>query len=189
MASDPELMARAKAGDTDAFAVLVERYRRRLCAFFYRLCQDREEASDAAQETLVRLWLARERYRPTARFTTYLYSIAWHHWLNRVRAMKSRPPVVPLEEQLGPAGCGLLTRMLERAEPAEDAVLRRYRTQRIRGAIAGLPEKRRIVFVLSHFEGLRYAEIAEVLQIPVGTVKSRMHHAVARLQEQLEEEI
>ena len=185
MPSDAELMAQVRSGDTEAFAALVERHRPRLCAFFYRLCRDREEAGDAAQETLVRLWLARDGYEARAKFTTYLYRIAWNHWLNRLRAMKSRPRVTPLEEQLGEGGKRLLRQMLLRARPTEDAVLRRYRMQRIRSAIARLPQRQRIVFVLSHFEGLRYAEISEVLGIPVGTVKSRMHHAVARLRELL----
>ncbi len=188
MPSDRELMAQVKAGDTEAVAALVERHRPRLESFFCRLCRDREEAADAAQETLVRLWLARDSYQPRAKFTTYLYTIAWNHWLNRLRAMRSRPRVTPLEEQLGEGGRRLLAQMLARAEPAEDVALRRYRMQRIRRAIARLPRKQHVVFVLSHYEGLRYAEIAEVLGIPVGTVKSRMHHAVARLRELLDRE-
>lgn len=188
MHSDAELMAQVRDGDMEAFSMLVDRHRPRLHNFFYRLCWDREEAADAAQETLVRLWLARQRYEPRASFTTYLYAIAWNHWLNRLRAMKRRPRVTPLEDQLGRGGRRLLRQMLARAEPAEDAVMRRYRMQRIRGAIRQLPDRQHVVFVLSHYEGLRYAEIAEVLGIPVGTVKSRMHHAVARLRELLDKE-
>lgn len=181
MQSDCDLMVQTSAGDLRAFETLVERHRDRLQGFLYRLCWNWEEASDCAQETFVRLWLARRNYRPQAKFTTYLYTIARRCWLDRTRRRRCRPQTISLEEQIGAGAQSLMRRMIEHAESPENVVLRRYEMFRIRRAIGQLPEDQRLVFTLAHFEDVPYAEIAEILGIPVGTVKSRMHYAVTRL--------
>ena len=185
MSHDCELMIQVSGGDVAAFDVLFNRHRERVCNFIYRLCWDWEEAADCTQEAFTRLWLRRADYVPRSQFTTYLYTIARSCWLDHRRRRNSRPRTTPLEAQIGPAAERLLAQMIEQAEPTVQAVLRRYELHRIRQALAFLPESQRIVFILSHLEGLRYAQIAEILGIPVGTVKSRMHYAVARLRELL----
>ena len=179
IAGDPdiELMLLVKQGDEEAFGELMNRFRRPLTGFFYSLCWNHDTAQDYAQEVLVRLWLARERYQPIGNFKSYIYRIARNVWLQELRSMKCRPQPQYYEE-------------LDQAEDEVDIeklLIRRYVDRKIRLAVAGLPEHHRLVFVLSHFQGLKYWEIAEILEIPIGTVKSRMSNAVRKLREELTE--
>ena len=177
---DVELVLRVKQADEEAFDELVRRYRDLLTSFFYSLCWNIHTAQDCAQEVLVRLWLARERYEASAKLSTYIFRIARNHWLTVVRKRKCRPEPLYLAEMWQPEmDDGSLEKLL----------MRRYVDRRIKLAIASLPERYRLVFVLSHFQGMKYAEIAEVLEIPVGTVKSRMSAAVRMLKETICEEM
>jgi RNA polymerase sigma-70 factor (ECF subfamily) len=127
-------------------------------------------------------WLARERYEPRAPFTCYQYTIAKNLWLHERERRNHRPPPVSLEEGLSPLAREAAFRALA-AEPTlpEQVLFANERLFRIRQAIAKLPAEQRLVFTLSHLEGLRYAEIAEVLGVPLGTVKSRMNAAITKL--------
>jgi RNA polymerase sigma-70 factor (ECF subfamily) len=178
--TDIELMLRVRGGDLRAFQQLVERYREPLRRFFAALLADRSQADDCVQETFLRLWLLRDRYEPTGRFSTYLFQIGKHHLLNE-RRKASAMPVRPIE-----AGDQELWIAVE-GQP-EPLLLRQVQSARIRSAVEALPEIYRSVFQLSHFEGLKYAEIACRLQIPVGTVKSRMAEAMRRMRESLSED-
>ena len=173
---DVELMLRVKQGDEDAFGELMRRYRRRLASFFYSLCWNADTAQDWAQEVFVRLWLARGRYEASGRLKSYIFRIARNHWLTVLRKRKCRPEPMFLAEMWQP----------ETSESGlERLLIKRYEDRRIKSAIADLPEHYRLVFVLSHFQDMKYSEIAEVLEIPVGTVKSRMSSAVRKLREWL----
>jgi RNA polymerase sigma-70 factor (ECF subfamily) len=180
--NDPDiaLMLRVKDGDESAFEELEAKYRQPLMRFYYSLCWNAEAAKDYAQEVLVRLWLARNRYEPTGRFTVYLFKIARNYWFMVLRARKCRPEPLSLEESWEPSPdeTGL-----------ERLLIRRYMDRRIRQAVAELPEHYHMVFVLNHFQDMKYAEIAEVLEIPVGTVKSRMSAAVRILRDKLSNEM
>jgi RNA polymerase sigma-70 factor (ECF subfamily) len=184
---DIGLMCRARDGDVEAFTRLVGRHRERVEGFLYRLFWDREKAEDGAQEVFLRLWLARHRYQPRARFTTFLYQVAHNYWLNELRKARARPVEVSWNEKPDPDGGPGDPRGAPRLPPAPAAsephyqLFLRYRQWRIREAIARLPEPHRLVFVLGHLEGRRIAEMAEILGIPEGTVKSRMHTAVRLL--------
>lgn len=176
--NDPDigLMLRAKQGDEAAFEELCGKYRRQLTSFFYSLCWNHHTAEDCAQEAFLSVWLARHRYEPTARLSTYIYRIARNVWLSVLRARKCRPEPLYLEETWVPDA------------PEDDLgklLISRYRDRRIRQAVDSLPEHYRLVFVLSHFQEMKYSEIAEVLEIPIGTVKSRMSAAVRILREWL----
>lgn len=175
-AGDIELMLRARDGDLAAFRSLVERYREPLRRFFAALLADRSQADDCVQETFLRLWLLRDRYEPTGRFSTYLFQIGRHHLLNARRKYRAAP-IQPIEGELE-------LRAEADAEP-EPQLLRRQRDERIREAIEALPEHYRSVFLLHHDEGLTQTEIACRLHIPLGTVKSRMAEAVRRLRQNL----
>jgi len=189
MANTPEeedilWMQQARAGDMEAFARLLARHRRRVQNFLYRLFWDREKAEDGTQEVFVRLWMARTRYQERARFTTFLYQIAHNYWIDERRKAGARPQEVEL-----PSGAdeGLSNPALlapATTEP-QQCLFQRYRQRRIREAIAGLPDRYRAVFVLGHLEERRTAEIAAILGIPQGTVKSRMYAAVRMLRARL----
>jgi RNA polymerase sigma-70 factor, ECF subfamily len=167
--SDHELMRRFSAGDEEAFTSLVRRHQQSLMNFFRRLGVDGDCAEDCAQETFVRLFRYGRRYRPAAPFLVYLYQLARHSWVDWSRR-GARWKMSGLDGVEKPA--------------AREAVRIDDRLD-LAGAIVDLPEHLRWVLVLSVERGLSYAEIAGVLGIPLGTVKSRMFHGVRRLKEAL----
>jgi RNA polymerase sigma-70 factor, ECF subfamily len=175
--TDIELMLRARDNDTTAYRELMDRYRAPLRRYFASLLADPSQADDFVQETFLRLWLSRQRYEPTGRFSTYLFQIGKHYWLNQRKKFRPEIGMMTLDEAgstTGPATTQPLTMLLQR-----------HRAARIRKAIDALPVHYRAVFTLCHFEGLRYAEIAQRLAIPLGTVKSRMAQAVRLLRQAL----
>lgn len=167
--SDGELMDGARAGDQAAFAALVRRHQGPLLNFFRRLGAG-TDAEDLAQEVFVRLYRYRGRYVRSAKFTTFLYTLARHTWADHWRRAKRRERIQERAEEEGP-----------RADDA--AAARAGRALDAQQALALLPEKLRMVLVMSLYQGLKYSEIAEALRIPEGTVKSRVFLALRRLRE------
>src|SRR5947209_10092594 len=165
-------MCRAREGDMDAFSCLFGRHRERVEAFLFRLFWDREKAEDGAQEVFLRLWISRCRYQPRARFTTLLLQVAHNYWLDQLRKAGARPAEVELAEEQLSRGIGGVLRAPAATEPHHQLFVR-YRQWRIQQAIARLSEGHRAVFVLVHLEGRRLAEVAEIQEIRLGTVKSR----------------
>ena len=183
--TDTELMTQAKLDNHHAFGVLVERHGNWLKRLFYHLFWSWEEAEDGVQEVFLRVWLARQQYEPKARFKTYLFRVARNYWVNRSTRRRPKAALVSLEEEFGPRAARLLEELADQAPLPEEQVIRSYEVFCIRRAVDELPEKQRWVFILSHFGEMRYAEIAELLEIPEGTVKSRMAHALGHLRERL----
>jgi RNA polymerase sigma-70 factor (ECF subfamily) len=186
--SDTELMLLVKEGDYRAFDRLYERYRGPVQRFLFALTWDAQAAEDGLQEVFVGLFRSRADYVPTAKLSTYLFRIARNYYLAQRRRRRSAQEVslsCPGRDGSDPfAGI----RANEMVEP-EIRLMQAYRRWRIRRAIQSLPEGQQLVFVMAHFEGMKYAEIADVLNVPVGTVKSRMFTAVRSLQTLLKEEI
>ena len=174
--TDIQLMLRVRQGDLDAYRLLVQRYRKPIHRFLSSLLGDAPLADDATQETFLRLWLLRDRYEPLGKFSTYLFQIARHHALNVRKQMWTEARHCNAEENL-----------IADFDTPERAVLRDERDRKVRNAILALPPIYRAVFDLSHRDGLKYAEIANQLGIPIGTVKSRMAEAVRKLRKALEE--
>ncbi len=174
-ADDIELMRLAREDRPEAFGCLVRRHQRAVLNFFHRMGAH-TDADDLVQEAFVRLWRFRQRYRPTARFTTFLYTVARHVWLDSVRK-RTRFRLFAEKWKAD-------------AEPSHDGGLGRMRARLdVQSALGRLPAKLRDVVVLSIYQGLRYDEVAEVLEIPLGTVKSRMFLALNRLKEIFDEEV
>lgn len=184
---DLELMQRFQEGDVDAFTELYEAHLKGLLNFFFRLCWDRALAEDFAQETLLRIFKSAHRWEPTAKFTTYLYRIARNCWIDHCRLQSTRKERVSLNLRIGSdeKASELMTRLPDDIRPPEHESDRRELYAAIMKALDQLPDEQRMVFILSEIEDMRYQEIADVMEIPVGTVKSRMHTAVGRLQELL----
>jgi RNA polymerase sigma-70 factor (ECF subfamily) len=172
--SDADLMQRVRDGDLAAFEAVARRWRRPLERFFFPLTWNADDAEDCVQETLMRLWRARDRYEPCGKFSTYLFQIAKRYWINE-RARK-RVEVTPMESS--PALPGLTFRDYD--HPVGH-LLSRHRDARVQQAISRLPEAQRLALVLCHFEGMTQREAADVLEVPVGTVKSRTAAAFAEL--------
>jgi len=170
---DPDvlLMQQVGAGDEAAFASLVDRHQRPLLNFFARMGAT-TDGDDLVQETFVRLYRYRAQYRPAARFVTFLYHLARHVWADRGRKLGRQRRLVSAWE----AEC----RHHHAAVPPCDG-----RSLDIQAALDRLSPKLREVIVLNVYQGLRYQEVAEVLGIPLGTVKSRLNLALAALKESL----
>jgi RNA polymerase sigma-70 factor, ECF subfamily len=181
---DTELMELVRGGDIPAFDELYRRYQGPIKRFLFELTWDQDTAEDYLQEVFVRLFRARERYQPTGKFSTYLFQIAKNYYLERRRNGLRRPEQNLVSIDGDPFRN---IRANERVEP-ETHLMEAYRQWRIRRAIGSLPDGQRMVFVMSHFEGMKYVEIADILGIPMGTVKSRMSIAVSKLKSFLKED-
>lgn len=169
---DHKLMKLAGAGRKRAFSALVHRYQQPLLNFFVRLGAYIDKAEDLVQETFIRVYNYRDRYEPDARFTTFLYTLARHVWIDELRRVnrKRRFEVQVDGDPLGECGGHIKQTDLE---------------MDVQLALERLSEKLRIVVVLNIYQGLKYKEIAEVLDIPIGTVKSRMSIALNNIEEEL----
>ena len=181
-ARDAALMARVKGGDAAAFAELFDAYAPVLARFLYHLTWDREKAADGVQEVFLRLWRGARLWNDTGKFSTYLFQIAKNHWINEhaKESRRVRPLPAPGVSEADPAAS------VPDPRPGPDGEAERRETgEAVREAVAALPEKLHIAFVLGEYQGLKYAEIAEVLEIPVGTVKSRMAAAEKHLRQTL----
>jgi len=162
---DIQLMAQVKKGDKDAFRKIIQHHEVSLLNFFRRLGANIDSAEECVQETFIKLFNYRKKYKPTHKFTTFLYTLARHSWADSWRREK--------HQVLRMADCELRS-----VNP--NAVDSRLAVQE---AINNLSDKLRITMVLSVYQGLNYEEIAGVLKIPVGTVKSRMSLAFEQLRE------
>lgn len=184
---DLELMQRFQDGDVDAFTELYEAHLRGLLNFFFRLCWDRALAEDFAQETLLRVYKSAHRWEPNAKFTTYLYRIARNYWIDHCRLLSTQKENVSLNLRIGgdESAAELMDRLPDDIRPPEHDMDRMELYAAIMKALEQLPDEQRMVFVLSEIEDLKYQEISEIMEIPLGTVKSRMHTAVGKLQELL----
>ncbi|MCK6481275.1 MAG: sigma-70 family RNA polymerase sigma factor [Planctomycetes bacterium] len=187
-ADDVLLMERFRDGDRSALEALVDRHHASLVRYFFHQSRSWETAEDLAQETWVRIIRHRAHYQPTARFQTYLFSIARNLWIDRYRSQKAAPPTFSADREVGGEegeGVALATLLPgKEPEPSERASVHEE-AGRIREALEDLPEGLRQVFELGEIQGLKYTEVGSILDIPVGTVKSRMHAAIQRLRQAL----
>lgn len=178
-------MLAVQGGDIRAFEDLVLTFQRPLVSFFDRLLNNRGLAEEFAQEVFCRIYQYREDYEPRAAFQTYLYRVAKNLWIDHIRRKAHAPRTLSLDAPIGEEE-GTLEARVPAEGPAPSARLEAEELAvAIRAAVAGLPEKLRLVFVLGESQGMSYPEISEVLEIPVGTVKSRMHAAVLQLRASL----
>lgn len=170
---DFSLMAQVREGREDAFRRLVERHQRPLLNFFARMGAS-TAGEDLAQETFIRLWNYRIQYKPTAKFTTFLYTLARHAWLDFVRRqMRFRLFSDRYRDEMPASSDGGIGQMRKQID--------------MQAALDRLSPKLREVLVLAVHQGLAYDEISAILSIPVGTVKSRVFNALSILKEMYHE--
>lgn len=182
---DAALIERSRAGDVAAFEPLVEKYRQRVWRLAYNLLRDREEAWDVAQEAFIRAYQALPTFRGQSAFYTWLYRIVMNVAADRARARGARGRAFGTERVPEEDWERVLPDQ-SRTEESPDAVAARHeQRQKIMRALDALPEHHRRIVVLSDLQGLSYREIAETLDIPMGTVMSRLHNARKRLREAL----
>ncbi len=172
---DQTLVAQTLGGRPEAFGTLVERYDRAVYHLAYRTLRDQEEARDAAQEAFFKAYRSLRTFKPGAKFSTWLFAIAYHSCCDRLSRRKRYS-----NEELP-----------ERADPGagpENEAIANDEARRLRAAIAALPEKYRTVITLYHLQGRQYEEIAQVLGVPMGTVKTHLFRAKEQLRRILNEQ-
>jgi len=183
--SDEDLMARVAEDDDRAFSDLVRRFQGRVTNLISRVLNDRECADDLAQEVFVRVFVHRRNYRRGSRFSTWLFTIAANLAKNEIRRRVRRRNWFSLDALQD----ALKDNAIQLADPTEgrDVLMEREQLQEAMGrAIATVPEKYRLALVLRDIEGLPYEEIALVLNIPGGTVRSRINRARSMLKRKLQ---
>lgn len=183
MTSDEELVARATAGDQDAFSQLVTRWERPIYALAYRTLGREEEARDVVQDAFLRAYRGLKGFKGEAKFSSWLYRITLNlcrDWMRKER----RAPVAQVPEGTDPID--LADQQAAPIESVEDLVARREMSAAVQRAMADLPEEQRTAIMLKEYHGLTFQEIAEMLDCPLSTVKTRLYQGLTVLRRRLE---
>jgi RNA polymerase sigma-70 factor, ECF subfamily len=181
---DVRLMLAVRAGDASAFDALFRRWSAPLLRYLDRMVRDPASAEELVQETFLRLYRARERYEPEARFSTWLYTIATRLALNELRRPRHQNPHKSTDE-VDDDGATLV--LVHGGPRADDVAHARRVGESVEGALADLPERQRAALWLAAVEGLSYAEIAESLATSEKSVKALVHRARCALVDRLGE--
>ncbi len=183
MDQDLELMLRVRAGDDSSFGELLRRYRVPLVNYFSRMTRDPAQAEDLAQEVFLRVYKARNRYQPEARFTTWLYCIATNLARN---ALRDRKQVEPPSREETLSQNPESARFVDPKPTVEQQLMVTDRERLIRQAIEALPENQRVAVILHKYQEVDYRQIAKVLGVSVSAVKSLLFRAYESLRVRLE---
>jgi len=174
-ALERSLIVRAKAGERDAFSLLIRHNIQRVYRAAYAVVRNRDDAEDIAQETFVRAYQSISRFDESRPLFPWLYRIARNLCLNRIERVRKREAELPEFDYLSDAAAG-----------PEESVVAAEERERIRDAVSRLPDQHRQIIELSHFQECSYREIADILDVPMGTVMSRLHNARRKLRGLLE---
>jgi len=179
-------MTEVAEGDMDAFRRIVEKYQQSMLNLGYRFTGDNDASKDIAQEIFLKIYTSASRYRPEAKFSTWLYRVAVNHCLNQVR-----------DRSRGDRHTGTLRRTVSQGEGCdqsavapqsqspEEVLLEQEKAARVREAIRNLPARQRMAVVLHRYHGFRYAEIAQAMECSVGAVESLLSRATDQLRRSL----
>jgi RNA polymerase sigma-70 factor (ECF subfamily) len=174
---DVQLVTSSKNGDQDAFSLLVQRYQRRVFNLVFRMLQNYEEANEITQEAFLAAWQGLRSFRGEARFSTWLYRIAYNCALKQLELRKRD---LALQQ-------ALQTEQLFESDDPKTAHLEMLDKQElIQEQLSQLPPKYRIVLILRHLQDMTYEEMAEVLTMPIGTIKTHLFRARNLLKERLQ---
>lgn len=184
---DEQIIQMVNAGDREAYKYLVDRYADSILNFCYRYLYSREEAEDATQDVFLKAYQALPNWQPKAQFKTWLYRIAINHCLNLVRRRKkvqftgfeNQHPTVEKTENPEP---------VDKTRAFDEVMIADQERASIRRAVDQLPENQRQVIILFHFQDLSYKEIAQVLNLSINSVESRIFRAKKTLAKTLKRE-
>ena len=181
--SDEDLIKRFQDGDEQAYVELVNRYRDRLMNFVYRFTSDSEQSEDIVQETLIKLYTHKHYYKKIAKFSTWIYTIAANFAKTELRKKKNRKIT-----NLSQMSSDEKDYDLPSVQPDADQLIEsEYLEKRIQSAINTLPLHFKTVIVLRDVQELSYDEISNIVEVPLGTVKSRINRARLQLQKELKD--
>jgi RNA polymerase sigma-70 factor, ECF subfamily len=181
------LVERARQGDRTAFGQLVNEYKDKIYNYVARMLNDPYEAEDVTQEAFLRAYKSLPRFRGASSFHTWLYRIASNLAIDVVRKRKRQDPTFSLDEPLESDDGDYERELPDETGGPEDRTSTRETRVAVRRAIMDLPEKLRDVMILYELQGETYEDIADILDVPLGTVKSRLFNARNRLKDSLQE--
>jgi RNA polymerase sigma-70 factor (ECF subfamily) len=180
--TDDQIIERTLAGETDAFSLLVERWERQIYGLSLRMLGRDEDARDVCQETFLAAFRHLRKFRGEAKFSSWLYRIALNACHSRLRRHGGSAEQSIDEEPWD----GRRLELAAEGESLTDRLHRDQRAQLVRRALQALPPEMRQVIVMKEYEDLTFAEIAEILQIPVSTIKSRLYTGLQQMRLRLE---
>lgn len=186
--SDEQLIERYLAGESEAFNSLVRQWEKRIFNFALRYCGSREDARDLSQEIFTSVFQRVDGLRDRRRFAPWLYKIALNHCRMRHRAAKGKQYVaLDAPELTESLELEVSLKASQSASSPEEALGRLEKQHLLRHALAGISEEQRVVILLKEYEGLKFHEIAEILDCPLSTIKSRLYLGFRALRGVLEE--
>ena len=185
--SDAEVMLRVASGDDGAFDYLVEKYRRPMVSFMYRMTHNQAVAEELAQEVFLRVYRSRLTYAASAKFTTWLYRIATNLAVNHARDTKHERPenIVCIDEP--DTETGMTVDVPDTGLNAEQNLLRRERLDAIRRKVDALPERQRTAVIMHKYQNMDYKQIAAVLKLSESATKSLLFRAYETLRDTLKQ--
>ena len=176
---ETQQISKARQGDAEAYGVLVRKYQNRLCTSLLHTCGSFADAQDAAQEAFLRAFTKLHTFTGASAFYTWLYRIA----VNAAISQHRRLHLPPSSQR---TLTGFRTEPTDRAERLDEQLMRKERAARVQQALASLSDEHRTIIALREVEDFDYDEIALILNVPVGTVRSRLHRARLQLREKLQ---
>jgi RNA polymerase sigma-70 factor (ECF subfamily) len=176
---DRQLISECLKGRGEAFSELVRRYQDRLYNAVFRFLDDAQDAQDVTQEAFISAWQALARFKGDSKFFTWIYRIAINHAIDLKRKHRvSQGTEIRLNDELQP--------IASPSSPPEAAVEQREEVEKLRKALNLLSNEHRLVLILKDLDGMKYEEMAETLDVPIGTIRSRLHRARLELRQILE---
>jgi RNA polymerase sigma-70 factor (ECF subfamily) len=185
--SDAEMMLRVKAGDDSAFDYLVQKYRRPIIGFMYRMARNTAAAEDLAQEVFLRVYRSRANYEASAKFSTWLYRIATNLGVNHARDTRHERPENTVNLDEPDSETGTTPDLADKTPHVEEEILRRERLVAIRQKVEALPERQKLAVLMHKYQEMDYRQIAEVLKLSESATKSLLFRAYETLRTELKE--
>jgi len=185
--TDAEIMLRVKAGDDAAFSYLVEKFRRPMVSFMYRMTHNSAIAEELAQEVFLRVYRSRANYAANAKFSTWLYRIATNLAVNHARDTRHERPEVTVNIDESDEETGLAVDVPDTSLNAEQNILRRERLAAIKRHVQSLPERQRMAVLMHKYQNMDYKQIADVLHLSESATKSLLFRAYESLREKLKD--
>ena len=184
---DAAIMLELRAGNMAAFDFLLQKYRKPIVHFMFRMVRNQAVAEELAQEVFLRVFRSRETYRAEARFSTWLYRIATNLGVNRARDTKQERSVSTIYLDESDSETGATPDLADSTPTAEAVMLRRERMNAIREVVLALPERQRMAVLMHKYEEMDYKQIGEILKLSESATKSLLFRAYQTLREKLKD--